>query len=254
MAKYSMNYESGTAGQVPATGLAVPGVSNVFGSVVYSAEQKRGTMSLKHSPAASSATYVSYGNASNIALKSQALAVQVWFYFTEQPIGAFIAFFDDADAANPQMAARVGINHANYPGKLYIQDSNTASAVAIGTVNNPTPLGRWMRLELYATAATSGATITAALYDGNATTPVDRVTSSAASTTAGRLSAVWIGKTNYNTYATPYWMDDVVINTAATSLITEAKPSPYYIWDGAAHKSVSAHAWSGSHYQPVIKE
>jgi hypothetical protein len=45
-----------------------------------------------------------------------------------------------------------------------------------------------------------------------------------------------------------------VINTAATSLITEAKPSPYYIWDGAAYKSVSAHAWSGSHYQPVIKE
>ena len=254
MTKYSINYESGTPGQAPVTNLATPGIYSTDGPVVYGAEHARGAVSLRHSPVSGSVTRVVYGNTSNRNLQSTALAVSVYFYFTAQPEGAFIAFFDDLEVTNPLLAARVGINHANYPGKLYIQDANTASAVAIGTVNNPVPLNRWVRLELYATAATSGATITAALYDGDATTPLDRVTSNVGNTTAGRLAAVQIGKTNYNTYATPYWMDDVVINTAATSLITEAKPSPYYIWDGAAYKSVSAHAWSGSHYQPVIKE
>lgn len=254
-----MDYESGVEGQAPAlvadTALpSPPDVSYMNGSVVYSSEHARGTMALKHAPVSGDISTITYGASSSATLTTTALAARAYFYFTVQPVGALVSLYDSSD----QWAAAVGINNAANPGKLYIQDFNRTPALAVGAVTNPLPLNQWVRFELYATASTSGATITAAVYDGTSTTPIDRLSSTTAvtmSTTSATFSWARFGKNNYNTYATPYWLDDTALDTAATGLFTEiTKPSPFYVWNGAEYKQVAARVWSGSGYRSVIDE
>ena len=216
MTRYNINYEAGTDGVVPVVGASEPLESghgiDAPGTVTYSnTHVAHGTMATKHSPASSGISRITYGNSSNRNFNSTALAVRAYLYFTVVPTGLssrFLTYYDNTD----QVAAAVRINTSGY---LDIQ-GNTTTSLATGTV--AIPADKWVRLEIYATAGTGNATITAAAYEADSTTPIDMVTVGTA-TTAATLSSVWVGKNNYNAYATPYWVDSVAIETTATGLI-----------------------------------
>ena len=252
MALYTIDYESGTAGQVIPSGVGqpMPGPSSMgqASTVTYDATHvMHGSSAAKHAPAASNVSWISYGNNSNLSFHSTALAVRGYFYFTNTPGFAFVSFYDTA----MQWVAGLGINPSGY---LYIRDSAT-NPLAVGTTS--ITVNRWLRAELYVTAAASGATITAALYDGDSTTPIDTVTSSAASTTSQELVAVWLGKNNYNNNPNEHWSDSIAIDTAATGFIGPVKTvvaTPFRVWSGSAYVPVDAHVWDGSGYHKVSGE
>ena len=259
MARYNANYENGIVGAFPSLSNAAPGIAARNGSTVYATEQSRGTKAIGiASSSGTSLAYVQYGNPAELSLDSTSLLASVYFYFTELPAGGLLAVYDD-DSANERPVARLSFNYyvnANsaYARKLFLQDAemstNWQSSVAVGEVEDPIPLNRWVRIELYATAAAQNATITAAVFDGDSSVPIERLTSSVARTTAGRLARVRIGKLSENSYATPFWVDDVLIDTEAP----DATKSPYYMWNGTAYKPMSVSAWTGTDYVPVIEE
>lgn len=255
MARYNANYENGIVGFSPSTNNAAPGIAARAGSVVYNAEQSRGTKAIRiTSSSGTSLAYVQYGNPAELSLDSTSLLASVYFYFTELPAGGFLAIYDD-DSANSRPVARLSVNYYSaYARKLFLQDAEMStswsSSVAVGEVEDPIPLNRWVRMELYATAAAQNATITAAVFDGDSSVPIERLTSNVARTTAGRLARVRIGKLSESSYPTPFWVDDVLIDTEAP----DATKSPYYKWNGTAYRPMSVSAWTGTDYVPVIEE
>lgn len=255
MVRYSANYENGIVGANPSLGNAAPGIAARTGSVVYNAEQSRGTKAIRiTSSSGTSLAYVQYGDPADLSLNSTSLLASVYFYFTELPAGGLLAIYDD-DSANMRPVARLSVNYYSaYARKLFLQDAEMStswsSSVAVGEVEDPIPLNRWVRMELYATAAAQNATITAAVFDGDSSVPIERLTSNVARTTAGRLARVRIGKLSESSYPTPFWVDDVLIDTEAP----DATKSPYYKWNGTAYKPMSVSAWTGAGYVPVIEE
>ena len=254
MARYSANYENGIVGFSPSTNNAAPGIAARSGSAVYATEQSRGAKSIRMMAPDTSLAYVQYGNPTELSLDSTSLLASVYFYFTELPAGGFLAIYDD-DSANSRPVARLSVNYYSaYARKLFLQDAEMStswsSSVAVGEVEDPIPLNRWVRIELYATAAAQNATITAAVFDGDSSVPIERLTSNVARTTAGRLARVRIGKLSESSYPTPFWVDDVLIDTEAP----DATKSPYYKWNGTAYKPMSVSAWTGTDYVSVIEE
>lgn len=211
MARYNVSYEGGTVGVAPATSSTMPGPYQIQGTVTFdSAQAAHGTRSVKHVATSGDVVGVYYGNSSNLNFASTALAVRAYFYLPAVPTAAvnLLSVYSSTDTR----AAVVGINAS---GKLYIRDSVSSSLVA-GTVN--VSANTWVRLELYVTAGTSGATVNAAMYAADSTTATDTVSSSAGNT-ATTLSSLRVGKENYSSYADTYWVDDVAIETAATGFV-----------------------------------
>ena len=215
MARYNANYENGIVGFSPSTNNAAPGIAARSGSAVYATEQSRGAKSIRMMAPDTSLAYVQYGNPTELSLDSTSLLASVYFYFTELPAGGFLAIYDD-DSANSRPVARLSVNYYSaYARKLFLQDAEMStswsSSVAVGEVEDPIPLNRWVRMELYATAAAQNATITAAVFDGDSSVPIERLTSNVARTTAGRLARVRIGKLSESSYPTPFWVDEVSV-------------------------------------------
>ena len=251
MAFYTHDYETGIAGNIPPAShdnivLPQPGASEISaaGTTVYHAGHvSHGAMGLRQSPASGDVSWINYGNNSSKNFNSSALAARAYFYFTVVPSGAFVSIYDNAN----QWAAGAGINAS---GQLFTRD---AGANPRGTGTVALTANQWLRIELYATTGTSSATITAAVYAGDSTTPLDLVMTAVGNTTAGVLSSVRFGKNNYNTYATPYWVDSVAFNTTATGLIgpVPGETTPYRVWNGTEYKVADARIWDGSAYTSV---
>lgn len=233
MARYNVTYEGGTVGNTPTTSSTMPGPYQIQGTVTFdNAQAAHGTRSVKHVATSGNVVGVYYGNSSNLNFASTAIAVRAYFYLPATPADSvnLLSVYSSTDTR----AAVVGITAA---GKLYIRDS-ASSSLAVGTVN--IPANTWVRLEMYATAGTSGATINAAMYNFDSTTPLDAVWSSAANT-ATTLSSLRVGKENYSGYAATYWVDDVAIETAASGLIGPMVNLPPTI-DAGTDQNVSASA------------
>lgn len=253
MALYTHDYEDGIAGNAPPashnTGIVPqPGASEITaaGATVYHAGHvSHGAMALRQSPASSDVSWIAYGNGSTKNFSSAALAARAYFYFTTLPsgAGAFLSIYDNTTTR----AAVVGINAS---GQLFTRDAG-ANPRSTGTVT--LTANQWLRIELYATTGTSNATVTAAVYAGDSTTPLDLVTTSVGNTTAGALSSVRVGKDNYTAYATAYWVDSVAINTTATGLIgpVAGELTPYRIWNGSEWRVADARIWDGSTFKSV---
>lgn len=250
MTRYKANYEIGTIGSSPSSGNPPPGIAARNGSVVYSSDHSRGTKSLKITGASSGVSYVTYGNADELSLNSTALRTSAYFYFTEYPSGGLIAIYD---SVNTRPVARISVNYYSYTDILFLQDSGMetdwTSSIAVGTITNPIPLNKWVRIELYATVGLGNATVTASIFDGDSSVPIERVSSSIANTTLTPFSRFRIGKLSENSYVTPFWIDDVSIDTEAP----DVTKSPYYMWNGVAYKTMDARIWTGSEYKTVIE-
>lgn len=233
MARYNVTYEGGTVGNTPTTSATMPGPYQIQGTVTFdSAQAAHGTRSVKHVATSGNVVGIYYGNSSNLNFSSTAIAVRGYFYLPGVPsdVVNLLSVYSSSDAR----AAVVGINAS---GKLYIRDS-ASSSLAAGTVS--ITANQWIRIEMYATAGTSGATINAAMYADDSTTPLDTVTSSTANT-ATTLSSLRVGKENYSGYAATYWVDDVAIETAASGYIGPMVNVPPAV-DAGADQNVSASA------------
>ncbi len=249
MAFYLVNYDQGLAGQAPTTGGSVrPGPFSIIaaGTTVYDATHvAHGSMALRQTPVSGGYSSIGYGNSSNLNLQSQtAFATRAYFYFTVMPVGAFISVYDNTDAWVAGLAFDTG-------GHIRIRDA-VSTALVTGTVT--IPLNTWVRLELYVTAATTGALLHAAVFTNDSTTPLDTIT--ATGVTAATISSVRFGKNNANTYATTYWLDSVAIDTAAAGFIgpylAPAGSTPYSVWTGTQYRAVDVRVWNGSEYKTVV--
>lgn len=253
MALYTIDYEGGTAGQIPSASHSnethpnpAPSSTSTSGTVVYDATHvAHGSMALRQSPPPSSISYISYGNSSSKNFFASALAIRAYFYFTEVPTGGYISVFNNTDAWV------AGLTFGS-SGQITVRDA-AANPLLTGTV--PIPVNQWVRLELYVTAGTGNATVTGAAYAGESTTPIELLTSSSA-TTSAILSSVRVGKNNYNPYNTPNWLDSLAIDTEATGLLgplVGEKDTPYRIWNGSEYQKVDVRLWGGSAYDSVTK-
>ncbi len=231
MARYNVTYEEGTVGNTPVVSATSPGPAQIVGTVTYdNAQSAHGTRSVKHVATSGNVVGVYYGNSSHLNFASTALAVRAYFYLPATPsdVTLMMSVYSSTDTR----AAAVGISAA---GKLYIRDSVT-SVLAAGTVN--VPANQWVRIETYVTAGSSGATVQAAMYAHDSTTPLDSV-SSTAGVTSTTLSSVRIGKDAYSAYTATYWVDDVGVETVATGYIGPMTNLPPAV-NAGADQSVTA--------------
>lgn len=247
MTRYTVDYESGIAGQVvPVTSdieqLPQLGANSNYSGITYDdAYVAHGSMATKHAPQADDVSYISYGDSSSQNFQSTALAARAYFYFTAMPSGTYLSIYDNSD----NWAAAVGVNT---DGKMYIR--NAAGTIHTGA--ETLTINQWLRFEIYATSGSGNATITAAIYSGENTTPIEELTASS-TTTSSILSSLRVGKNNYTNYATPYWADSLLIDTAATGLIGSATIDyPFRIWNGTKYLQSNGYIWKNSKYVPVF--
>jgi hypothetical protein len=170
-----------------------------------------GTASIKYVPASGSTCSNRWNGFSSTAFAASG------YYWIDTMPGAETWFVDITAGG-----ARVIILEITSTGHFRVLDSRgTGTPVYNSALTYPT--GQWVRWEVYATVAASGATIKAALYLGDSTTPTDSigVTTPYTSGQTGTVPAdtiIW-GKGDSGTYASTFWGDAFQFNTAATDFI-----------------------------------
>lgn len=220
MTLYQSTFEGMASGTSLATGQA--GSGDAFNSVaptngstmVYdNTRAMHGTQSLLITPSSTGQARVDYS-----ASSSTAMAARAYVYLTAVPTADTYLVSVLNTAAGRVLSFSIGSS-----GRLRIFDGS-GGGTAVWTAAANMPLNQWVRLELYGVVggtATTG-TVKAGVYLGDATTPIEAVYSANGTGNMGTtaLRGAAFGKYQASSpYATPFWMDDVSVNDAATDLM-----------------------------------
>lgn len=215
----SNNFEDGTLATaisaINSGGASGTPFSSVAGSSVYDNTQSmHGSLSAKLTPTASTSTQFNYSG-----LATSGLAARMYVYMTA------LATADTWILDFRANSVRAVTFHLNSAGHLRLD--NAAGTTGIWTAANTFPLNQWVRIELYAVvgSTTTNGTIVGGYYLGDSTSPIEAIYSHTGTENAGAgvpFNLLEIAKCNSSNYATPFWVDDVAYDDAATGLLGPA--------------------------------
>lgn len=215
MARYANTLEGGTNGVAVSTGNSGGTSGNAFtyvtpaAPVFDSARAAHGSMSIRI-PAGEDPCYVQWEGA---GWGSTAFAACAYFYFSAASGQDHILL--RANSSGGTLAARVMINSAR---KLVLQYNN-GSTVTAWTSTESVPLNQWIRIEFYVVRSATVGEIRAAFYPGDSVTATDSYASAATlNTGTAAITIAPVGKFFNGTFA-DFWIDNPVVETAATGFI-----------------------------------
>lgn len=257
MVVYQNTLEGGTSGVAITTGNSGGASGDAFHAVIGgsavtfdSTRAAHGGLSAKISPTSGNAANVKYGQATaGVAFNATQIAFRYYLYWTGLPSTTYTMFRADDSAGAIKLRLNVGTN-----GRPILGYAGVATA---WTATNAIPINKWVRLEMREVVATSGGSVNFAFYDGDSTTPIDSVDLTGLNTGSTTINQVNFGKYGTDTTVSPFWVDDIVVNTSTTSYIGPVTPppgvtSPVKRWNGTAYVSQSVFRWNGSLYVPVV--
>jgi hypothetical protein len=174
------------------------------------AHAAHGTIAMKLAPSSGAVTQVI-----NSGLSSSTMAVRSYVYLTANPPGDewIEAFYQSGGST------RVASWHIDSAGKINLRN---AAAGNIWTATTAIPLNTWIRVEMYAAVGTttSNGTLNIAYYTLDSTSAIASNTNTANTNTGtSPIDQVNTGHINGGTNITPFWIDDLRIDTATSGFI-----------------------------------
>lgn len=222
MAVVGTSFEGGTVAAVSTTNpptsgsdTAFPSAPNITGTAalnIINTDSMHGTkcMESSQSDATSSGGFGRY-----TGLSGTTMAVRYYFKFTTVSPGSAITFFRAFD--NVARCLSVQLSAAN---KILVQVSSTDTLLYTSTAT--IAANTWYRLEIgFTLSSSANATVTAQLYSGDSTTPLDSGLSTTTATTTSTgtsIADVRFGRTG-STVTNVVRYDDVAYNLGTTTFI-----------------------------------
>ena len=212
----SNSAEGGTAGTSVTVANSGGASGNAFGVVtkgtgatlVYSnAAAANGSLGYAVTGTSSTATYAGWNGYT-------ASSVAVRFYYNPGPTlpNALLRLADIRNST--ATAARVELSTAN---QIFIQN---AAGTTLTTFSHALQANTWYRVEITISVSASTATIKAAYYLGNSTTPVDPAFSTATGNTGtANITQVSIGSTASATWVGTSYFDNLAVESLSTAFI-----------------------------------
>ncbi len=176
-------------------------------SVYSTAAAAHGSLGYALTGASGTATLVGWNGYS-------APSIAVRFYYNPGPTlpNALLRLADIRNST--ATAARVELSAAN---QIFIQN---AAGTTVTTFSHAVQANTWYRVELTISVSASTATIKAAYYLGNSTTPVDPAFSTAAGNTGtANIAQVSIGSTASATWVGTSYFDNLAVESLSTAFI-----------------------------------
>lgn len=234
------NQTSGTAvpngGTGADFGVASPGTG---GSITYdNTHAAHGAIAVKFSPAASQSCYTGLTSLNTAQL---AIELPVWFD-TATDADTWPIYLQDT--------AAVGICRAylESTGKLRV---SVQAGQIVWTATQAFPLGQWVRISLYISITTG--TLKVSYFLGDSTAPVEAGYVSANGVALGsvNIGSIHLGKANGSDYVSPFWIDSLQYDTAASDFIgpwpaDAPAGSSAYVRSGGQWVAVAPYVYDGS--------
>lgn len=210
-------------------GVASPGTG---GSITYdNTHASHGLIAVKFSPVASQACYTGFQT-----LNTPQLAVElpVWFD-TATDADTWPLYLQDTGGTGICRA------YLESTGKLRV---SVRSSQVVWTATQPFPLGKWVRISLYISLTTG--TLKVSYFLGNSTTPVETGYISTPGVNIGsvNIGSIHLGKANGSDYISPFWIDSLQYDPAASDFIGP--------WPADAAPGSSGYVWNGSQWVTVV--
>jgi hypothetical protein len=212
--------EGGTAGTSVTAANSGGGSGNAFtvvskgagAALVYSTSAMHGSRGYALTGASGTSTLMGWN-----ALSATSMAVRFYYNTGSTLPNSLLRLADIRNASGT--AARIELSATN---QLFIQ--NTAGST-VTTFAHPLQANTWYRIELTISVSASGATINAAYYLGDSTTPVDPAyATSTGNTGTANITQVSIGSAASATWVGTSMFDDLAIQSGSSTFIGPSSP------------------------------
>lgn len=215
MARTDITFETGALG----TAIAAPDLASPSaGSIIYDATHVlHGSKSAKFTPVASAATGNVLIPATGLSTNTLAFTFGMWFD-AANTADHYVASVYDTAGVRMFSLVRNAVNRF----RIYDQTGSTGAAAPYTSVQD-VPLGQWViakiRLGVGGTATTGTAKLELRNQAGTLLEPIINLTTANIGTVL--INQFRLGRVDVSTYGTPFWIDTVSYDQAATDTLAD---------------------------------